>query len=79
LTEAIGWFGSGLLLAAYAAVSLGWLKARSVPFQLANIVGAAGLATNAWAHHAVPLVALEGAWGAIAVATLASMALGRAR
>jgi len=71
--EAVGWAGSAILLAAYAAVSLGWLKAQSVAFQCANIVGAGCLAANAWSHGAIPLVALEAAWAAIAVLTLAAM------
>ena len=77
--EAVGWAGSAILLAAYAAVSLGWLNAQSVRFQCANIVGAGCLAANAWAHDAIPLVALEGAWAAIALATLGAMAWRRRR
>jgi hypothetical protein len=72
--EAIGWFGSALLLVAYGALSLGWLRARSVAYQLGNIGGAACLAANAWSHRALPLMALEGAWAAIAIVTLAGMA-----
>ena len=79
LIEWVGWAGSAILLVSYAAVSLGWLKARSVRFQGANIVGAACLATNAWSHGAIPLVALEGAWAAIAMMTLVSMAVRGAR
>lgn len=58
---------------------MGWLQARSVAFQCGNIAGAACLATNAWSHGAMPLVALEGAWAAIAVATLGAMAWKRWR
>ena len=70
MIEAIGWAGSALILAAFALVSAGQLEARTIRFQLVNAVGAVGLAVNGLAHRAWPVVALEGAWAAIAVVSL---------
>ena len=73
-TEALGWIGGALILAAYALVSVGRLSGKSVTFQGMNAVGAAGLTLNGWAHGAVPVAALDAAWCAIGVAALVGIA-----
>jgi hypothetical protein len=44
--EIAGWSGAGLLLAAYALVSLRRLTGDGNAFQIMNILGAAGIALN---------------------------------
>ena len=66
----LGWAGSALVLAAYAGSSLGWVSVDAPPFKIMNLAGAAGLATNGWAHRAWPVLGLEGAWAVIALVTL---------
>ena len=56
-----GWSGAGILLAAYALVSLRRLTGDSNAFQIMNIAGAAGIAANsgsngAWASAVLILV-----------------------
>lgn len=74
--EALGWLGSALLLAAFGLVSAGRWDPRGRANLGANALGALFLARNAFAHEAWPVVALETAWGAIAMVTLA---VGRVR
>ena len=70
VVEWLGWIGGALVLAAYALVSIGRLSGRSMAFQVMNVVGAAGLTLNGWAHGAVPVAALDAAWCVIGVAAL---------
>lgn len=66
----VGWIGTGLLLAAYALVSLQKLRGDSVAFQLMNFFGAFFLLINALHHRAPPLAAIEAAWMFIAAIAL---------
>ena len=60
--EVAGWIGAALILGAYALLSAGKLTGRSLTYQLMNVIGAAGIAINAWWHGAWPAVALDVAW-----------------
>ena len=42
LIEAIGWLAALLILLAYLLISAGKVEARSLTYQLLNILGAAG-------------------------------------
>ncbi|MDQ2892234.1 MAG: hypothetical protein M3R64_03965 [Pseudomonadota bacterium] len=75
--EVAGWIGGALILAAYALVTTGKLSGKSATFQSMNVVGAAGLTLNGWAHGAVPVAALDAAWCAIGVAALVGIAMRR--
>ena len=60
--EVVGWVGAILILLAYMLISADKLSGQSRLFQWMNVVGAAGIAINAWWHGAWPAVALDVAW-----------------
>ena len=60
--EVIGWSGAALLLAAYALLSTGRLKAESTTYQLMNILGAVGFVVNSGWNGAYPSAALNVVW-----------------
>ncbi|MCU1566355.1 MAG: hypothetical protein JWQ56_1292 [Pseudarthrobacter sp.] len=63
--ELAGWCGAVIVLAGYAAFSLGWIGSGRI-FQLCNLGGSAALLINGGYHGAWPSVALNLAWGGIA-------------
>ena len=69
-SEAAGWVGAVLVLAAYLLASSGRLDARSAPFQWLNLIGAAGFVVNTAYHGAIPSMVLNIIWCGIAVFTL---------
>lgn len=69
--ETAGWAGAGLVLLAYVLVSTGRLEGRSVAFQLLNLVGSLGFVVNTAWHGAIPSMALNIVWSAIALYALA--------
>ena len=68
--EIVGWTGAVLILAAYVLLSLDRIAARSVTYQLLNIIGAAGFIVNGVANHAMPSATLNVIWMAIGVFAL---------
>jgi hypothetical protein len=60
--EFAGWAGAVLILFAYLLLSAERLDGQSRLYQWMNVVGAAGIAINAWWHGAWPAVALDVAW-----------------
>lgn len=60
--EVIGWAGAVLILGAYALLSAGKLKARSVSYHLMNILGAVGFVVNSGWNGALPSAALNVIW-----------------
>lgn len=60
--EVIGWAGALLILGAYALLSAGKLKARSVSYHLMNILGAIGFVVNSGWNGAMPSAALNVIW-----------------
>lgn len=73
LVEIVGWIGAGLILLGYALVSSGRIQARSVSFQLMNLLGAAGFVINSGFHGAWPSTILNVIWIGIAAASLAKV------
>lgn len=71
LSEAIGWAGTLLLLAAYALTSSGRVSGQSAAYHALNAVGAAGVAANVIAHRAWPASVLEVSWALIGLVSLA--------
>ncbi|HYB32618.1 MAG TPA: hypothetical protein VED45_04225 [Steroidobacteraceae bacterium] len=65
--EIIGWTGAVLILAAYALLSAGKLRAESLTYQLMNILGAAGFVVNSGWYGALPSAAMNLVWMAIGV------------
>ena len=51
-----------LLLAAYALLSTGRLKAESLTYQVMNILGAAGFVVNSGWNGALPSAAMNVVW-----------------
>ena len=65
--EIIGWTGATLILAAYALLSTGKLRAESVIYHLMNILGAAGFVINSGWNGALPSAAMNVVWIGIGV------------
>lgn len=72
LWEIAGWAGAALILTAYLAVSMGWLKAGR-RFQAANLVGACAFIVNGAVHQAWPSVVTNIAWFLISAVALIRM------
>lgn len=70
LIEIAGWLGGGLILLGYMLVSTGRLQGRSVAYQVLNLVGSLGFVVNAAWHGAIPPMALNVIWCAIALYAL---------
>ncbi|NNM62617.1 MAG: hypothetical protein HKM03_10640 [Steroidobacteraceae bacterium] len=68
--EIAGWFAAAAILGAYFLLSLGKIDARSASYQWLNILGAIGFIINSGWHGAVPSVALNVVWLAIAAFAL---------
>ncbi|MDE2305180.1 MAG: hypothetical protein KGL34_06440 [Gammaproteobacteria bacterium] len=69
--EFAGWFAAVSILGAYYLLSVGKLAARSGLYQWMNALGAIGFIINSGWHRAMPSVALNVVWFAIAVFALA--------
>ncbi|HTD31468.1 MAG TPA: hypothetical protein VK650_07925 [Steroidobacteraceae bacterium] len=65
--EIIGWTGALLILAAYALLSSGKLRAQSLTYHLMNILGAAGFVVNSGWNGALPSAAMNVVWIGIGV------------
>jgi hypothetical protein len=72
LWEIAGWAGAALILTAYLAVSMGWLKAGK-RFQTANLIGACAFIVNGAVHEAWPSVVTNIAWFLISAVALMRM------
>jgi len=68
--EAIGWAGAGLILAAYALLTAGKLKADDRAYQWMNVAGALGFIVNSGWNGAVPSAALNVIWAGIGLTAL---------
>lgn len=68
--EIAGWAGAVLVLLGYVLVSTGRLEGRSVAFQVLNLAGSLGFIVNTAWHGAIPSMALNIVWSAIALYTL---------
>lgn len=68
--DALGWVGVILYIIAYYLVSIGRVHGRSKPYQTMNLVGAFGVAANAFYYHAYPSAVVNVVWFGIAGAML---------
>jgi len=73
VSDVVGWFGAGCLLAAYALVSARRIRA-GLTFQVLNLIGSVGLAVNGVTHGAWPSTALNVVWLGVALVALAGIA-----
>lgn len=60
--EIIGWTGTGLLVLAYALLTMKKITSTSWQYQTMNAVGAIALVVNSVAHGAIPSAALNIVW-----------------
>ena len=72
--EIVGWIGAILVLGAYGLLSAGRLPSSSLTYQLMNLFGSMGLATNGFWNGAFPSVGLNIIWMGIAVFALFKLA-----
>lgn len=70
LIEIAGWTGTILIVSAYFLVSRGYLTGKSRTYQAINLLGALGVGINVFHHEAWSTLALQVAWGTIAVISL---------
>ena len=70
LLELSGWLGTAALLLAYALVSTRRLAGDSPRYQALNLVGGALVLVNSFYHGAMPSVAVNAFWIAIAIFAL---------
>lgn len=71
--DVIGWVGMLLYVVAYALISTGRTSGTSHKYQLMNLAGAVGVATNAFYYGAYPSAVVNVVWFAIAVTMLSRM------
>lgn len=71
--DALGWFGAGLLLSAYALVSFRKLAPDSYAYQGLNIVASVLLLANTLYYGAYPSSFVNGVWTLIAVVAILSI------
>lgn len=72
-SDALGWIGAILLVAAFCLISFGIVEAREWTYQLMNLVGAILLTINGVARKMYPSVATNIFWGIIAIVILLSL------
>ncbi len=68
--QLLSFCGALLILIAYAALQLGWLRKESAAFNVLNAIGSAILAYIAFHPFQVGFVVLEGTWALISVYAL---------
>ena len=70
LVETVGWIGAALILLAYYLLSHNKVQGQSFAYQCMNLLGAAGVVINSGYHNAIPSLALNAIWFAIAAVAL---------
>lgn len=79
MEHVIGGIGTILVLSAYFLVSTGRVTSASIGFQGMNLVGAILLTIYGFLLFAWASVALNGAWGLIAIVALIRVLRGRSK
>ena len=79
LIELAGWLGTAALLLAYGLVSTRRLAGDSPAYQLLNLFGGGLVLVNSFYHGAMPSVAVNVFWIAIALFALSRVFVGRRR
>lgn len=70
VVNVVGWLGMGLLIGAYALVTIGRLQGTSLGFQLMNLFGGAFLMVNTVYYGAWPSSALNAVWIVVGIGGL---------
>ena len=68
--EIVGWIGAVLILAGYGLLTAGKVTAKSVSYQVMNVVGALGFIANSAWNGAWPSTVLNIIWVGIGVVAL---------
>lgn len=68
--ETVGWVGAALILFAYYLLTHNKIQGQSFTYQWMNLFGAAGVVINSGYHQAIPSLALNAIWFAIAAVAL---------
>lgn len=68
--RAIGWFGMGAILLAYALLSYEVLDQAGAPYHFINLTGATTLIIYSIYHRTYPVLALNIIWGFIALSSI---------
>lgn len=78
LMEVVGWIGAILILGGYGLLTAGRVDAKSVSYQLLNVVGALGFIANSAWNGAWPSAVLNVIWVGIGVVALIKIGARRA-
>lgn len=73
LAKYAGWSGMVCILASFFLISFGIFTASSPLYQVLNLLGALGIAWNAYAQKALPSVVLNAIYASVALAALAAL------
>ncbi|MEO7241206.1 MAG: hypothetical protein ABIW16_07385 [Sphingomicrobium sp.] len=73
--EIVGWIGAVLILAGYGLLTAGKVTAKSVSYQVMNVVGALGFIANSAWNGAWPSAVLNIIWVGIGVVALIGIAM----
>jgi len=68
IVEIIGWAGTVMVVAAFMATTMEWLKPASLLALALNATGSVGILVNSWVHRAWPSVGINAVWIVIALA-----------
>ena len=68
--EIFAWLGVTIILIAYGLVSFDALAADSIPFQLMNLIGAAGIAAISFVNRVFQPTVLNATWAVIALVAI---------
>ncbi len=75
--EALGWYGTGAIVGAYAGLSFGWLPEGALYHGL-NLTGALGVGLVCWKRRTWQPFWLEVVWASVAAIALVRLAMAMA-
>jgi len=67
MIEIIGWYGTVVIIGAYALSSFGILNSSSIIYQILNLTGALGIVIVSWPKKAYQPATLNVIWSLIAL------------
>lgn len=76
ILEIFGWYGTVAIVGAYALVSFSIIDSKSLPYQILNITGAVGIASDSLSKKDYQPGVLNIIWTLIAAAAIIKIFLG---